>query len=38
MNNFVGIAPDFFCDFSLISNVSIDSHEYVNQMILKYNH
>ena len=30
MSTFVGIPPDFFCDFSLTSNVSIKIHELDN--------
>ena len=37
MNTFVGIPLYFFCDFSLISNVSIDINEYVNQIIYPSN-
>ena len=35
MSDFVGIPSLFFCEFSLISNVSINLYVYVNKMICK---
>ena len=33
MSNFVSTTPGFFCDFSFISNVFINIHEYSNEII-----
>ena len=33
MSNFVSTTPRFFCDFSFISNVFINIHEYSNEII-----
>ena len=33
MINFVSTTPIFFCDFSFISNIFINIHEYLNEKI-----
>ena len=38
MSNFVSTVPQFFCDFSFISNVFIKIHKYSNLIFSNSNH